>query len=140
MSNLFAPNTYEDVMKCLRQPIVLYKSDGSVEIIPSNYKKREWLKKEGFIFQVHVSGIVGRKTINYAYSSTKQEKPMNGEWKTTKEHYFSKDGAFGSRDSVCGQVSDSVIRIKCKVCEGVVDSGKNRQLELGEEDDTPSPE
>ena len=54
-------------------------------------------------------------------------------WKTTKEHWFDKDGPYGSKEAVCGQVSDSPQKIKCKSCEKVLESPAKKQLKLGEE-------
>jgi ssDNA-binding replication factor A large subunit len=65
---------------------------------------------------------------------------MKETWKTTKEHIFNENGPFGSKVSVCGQVSDSQIRIKCEKCKRIIESGKNRQLKLGEGSELPSPE
>ena len=41
---------------------------------------------------------------------------MEGKWVETEEHFYSKDGAWGAKNSVCGQKPEAKIELKCPAC------------------------
>ena len=41
---------------------------------------------------------------------------MEGKWVKTEEHFYSRHGAWGAKNSVCGQKPEAKIELKCPAC------------------------